>query len=44
MYSKLPSKGIHTLIFKEEMSKAHADYLGKMEFIKENGVYVKTIN
>ena len=44
LYSKLPSKDIHTLIFKEEMSKAHADYLGKMEFIKENGVYVKTIN
>lgn len=41
LYSKLPSKGIRTLVFIESESQAHAAYLTKMGFSKENGVYRK---
>lgn len=43
LYGKLPSKGVHTLIF-EGGSKAHAAYLTKMGFTKENGAYVKRLD
>lgn len=43
LYSKLPSKGVETLVYAEKESKTHADYLEKMGFAKENGVYVKKI-
>lgn len=44
LYAKLPSKGVHTLIFAGEESKAHAAYLSKMGFVKENGAYVKCLD
>ncbi len=43
LYSKLPSKGIHTLIFAGQETQAHAAYLTKMGFVKENGVYRKSL-
>ena len=44
LYGKLPSKGVHTLIFEGEESKAHAAYLTKMGFVKENGAYIKRLD
>jgi hypothetical protein len=44
LYAKLPSKGVHTLLFAGEESKAHAAYLSKMDFVKENGAYVKRLD
>ena len=44
LYGKLPSRGVHTLIFAGEESKAHAAYLTKMGFAKENGAYVKRLD
>lgn len=43
LYSKLPAKGIHTLIFAGQETQAHAAYLTKMGFVKENGVYRKSL-
>ena len=44
LYGKLPSKGVQTLIFGEEESKAHAAYLIRMGFSRENGVFVKHLD
>lgn len=44
LYTKLPSKGVHTLVFEGEGSEAHAAYLTKMGFTKENGAYVKGLD
>lgn len=44
LYTKLPAKGIHTLVFEGEESKAHAAYLTKMGFAKENGAYIKRLD
>ena len=44
LYGKLPAKGVHTLAFAGEESKAHAAYLTKMGFAKENGAYVKRLD
>lgn len=44
LYTKLPSKGVHTLVFEGEGSEAHAAYLTKMGFTKENGAYVKHLD
>ncbi len=44
LYSKLPGKGIRTLVFSEERSKEHVSYLNKMGFVKENGAYVKRLD
>ena len=44
LYGKLPSKGVHTLVFEGEGSTAHAAYLTKMGFVKENGAYVKRLD
>jgi len=43
LYSKLPSRGVHTLVYAEEESQAHAAYLSKMGFAKEKGVYIKDL-
>ena len=43
LYSMLPSRGIHTLVFSEQESPAHASYLRKMGFRKENGAYIKKL-
>lgn len=44
LYSKLPAKGVHTLLFAEEGSQAHRAYLEKMGFVKEDGVYIKKLD
>ena len=44
LYAKLPSRGIHTLAFGGQETKAHAAYLTKMGFVKENGVYTKHLS
>ena len=44
LYGKLPTKGVQTLIFGEEESKAHAAYLTRMGFSRENGVFVKHLD
>lgn len=43
LYSKLPSKGIHTLVFAGNGSQAHAAYLTKMGFVKEGDAYIKNL-
>lgn len=44
LYSKLPLKGVHTLAFAGKETRAHAAYLTKMGFVKENGVYMKRLS
>lgn len=43
LYSKLPSKGIHTLSFAQRGTQAHTAYLRKMGFVQEGGVYIKRL-
>lgn len=43
LYSKLPSKGVHTLVFAGKGSQAHAAYLTKMGFVKEGDTYIKNL-
>lgn len=43
LYSKLQTRGIHKLVFGEENSANHDEYLQKMGFVKEDGVYVKNL-
>ena len=43
LYSKLPSKGIKTLVFSQNASETHTSYLVKMGFVKENNSYVKKL-
>lgn len=43
LYSKLPAKGIHTLMYSEKGSESHRAYLTKMGFVKDNGVFVKKL-
>lgn len=44
LYSKLPSRGVNTLVFAGTETQAHAAYLTKIGFTKENGAYIKTLN
>lgn len=44
LYSRLPSRGVHTLSFAGTASQAHAAYLTKMGFIRQDGVYIKTLD
>lgn len=44
LYSKLPSRGIHTLVFTGDGSQEHAAYLTKMGFVKEDGAYIKNLD
>lgn len=44
LYSRMPSKGVHTLVFAEKESRAHAAYLIKMGFVKKNGTYIKHLD
>ena len=44
LYAKLPSRGIHTLVFTGDGSQEHTAYLTKMGFAKENGVYIKHLD
>lgn len=43
LYSKLPSRGIHTLIFAEKEAQAHTAYLTKMGFVKKDGAYIRQL-
>ncbi len=43
LYAALPSKGVKKLQFAQSASKEHEDYLTKMGFTKENGVYLKNL-
>lgn len=44
LYTELPSKGIHALIFSGNIPQTHAVYLKKMGFIEENSVYTKILD
>ena len=43
LYAVLPSQGVKKLQFAQKASKEHEDYLTKMGFTKENGVYQKNL-
>ena len=43
LYAQLPSKGFHTLVFAQKTSEAHASYLSKMGYAKENNSYIKKL-
>ena len=43
LYAALPSKGVKKLQFAQNASKEHEDYLTKMGFKKENGVFQKNL-
>ena len=43
LYAALPSKGVKVLQFAQNSSKEHEDYLTKMGFKKENGVFQKNL-
>lgn len=43
LYSKLPSKGIVTLLFSQRESETHKAYMDKMGFVKEKDAYVKKL-
>lgn len=43
LYAALPSKGVKVLQFAQNASKEHEDYLTKMGFKKENGVFQKNL-
>ena len=43
LHSKLPENGIHTLLSSQSKTKPHIAYLDKMNFVEENGVFVKKL-
>ena len=43
LHDKLPEKGVHTLLSSQSMTKQHTAYLKKMNFTKENGIYIKKL-
>ena len=44
LHSKLPETGIHTLLSSQSKTKQHIAYLDKMNFVEENGVFVKKLS
>lgn len=42
LYSKLPEKGVRRLTYSHNPEK-HEEYMVKMGFVKENGIYVKNL-
>lgn len=44
LYSRLPSRGINTLVFTGTASKAHTAYLAKMGFTEKHGAYIKHLS
>lgn len=44
LYSRLPSRGVHTLVFAGQETRTHGAYLARMGFVKENGVYTKRLS
>ncbi len=43
VYSRLQANGVKKLQFAQSAAEAHVGYLTKMGFVKENGVFVKTL-
>ncbi len=43
LHTKLPDKGIVTLLSSQSKTKGHVAYLNKMGFVEHNGVYVKEL-
>lgn len=43
LYASLRSRGVRTLVFSEQESRAHAAYLVKMGFVKRDGTYIKEL-
>lgn len=43
LYEKLPEKGVRKLVYGEQDSEMHAEYLRKMGFVKEQDVYCKIL-
>lgn len=43
LYANLGPRGVRTLVYAEQESQAHADYLTKMGFVKQDGAYVKEL-
>lgn len=43
LYSQLPTKNITKILYTRELTDAHVSYMDKMDFVKTNGIYVKTI-
>ena len=43
LYSKLPENGVKMLKYSQKETKTHVEYMTKMGFVKENGVYIKTL-
>lgn len=44
LYARLPSKGVHTLVFSDQASQAHGAYLTKMGFVQKSGAYIKLLD
>lgn len=44
LYAKLPSRGVHTLVYAGKASRAHAAYLAKMGFAERDGAYIKHLD
>lgn len=43
LYSKLPLHGIRKLVLSRRQTDDHSDYLHKMGFVKEQGIYTRTL-
>lgn len=43
LYSKLAGEKIHTFRFAQCLSEAHVPYMNKMNFVQEDGIYVKRL-
>ena len=44
LHSKLPEKGIHTLIFSQTRTKEHTNYLQTMAYTKQDEIYIKKLS
>lgn len=43
LYSQLPSKNIHELVYNQQLTEAHQTYMEKVGFVKMNNGYVKKL-
>ncbi len=43
LYAKLPDQKIHTLRFAQELSETHKAYIHKMNFVPEDGAYIRRL-
>lgn len=44
LHSKLPAKGVQTLLSSQSKTKGHVSYLNSMGFTEKDGIYVKTLS